>query len=132
MIRRPAWCRDNMSGVSRRSAIALVFAGLVAVLLPTSSHADDVFMYLGTISSVDAQRTRLTITWVEQGRPHSADVALGQATSFTRGGTGVSIAHVKAGEKAFVIAQFNEFLDLDVPEATDVILGQTEWPKNFP
>jgi len=94
--------------------------------------AEDLFLYLGTIVKLDARLTRLAVAWTEEGQERTAEVAIGAATSVTRAGKGVARSELKVGEKVFVIAEINEYVSLDVPEATDIMLGRTEWPRNWP
>jgi hypothetical protein len=119
-------------GVFTRTATAVaVFLGIFVVCRATV-RAEDLFLYLGTIAKLDAKMTQMTVTWTEDSEERSAEVAIGAATSVTREGRGVARSELKVGQKVFVIAEFNQYLSIDVPEATDIMLGRTEWPVNWP
>lgn len=86
--------------------------------------ADDVHIIVGTIATIDAAATRMTITWTEDGKEDSEEVALSPSTSITRNGVGVAKSELKAGVKVTVLAAENHYLVLDVLEATDILLGR--------
>lgn len=86
--------------------------------------ADDVHIIVGTIAKIDADATRVTITWTEDGREDSEDVAISPSTSITRDGIGVAKSELKPGVNVTVLAAENHYLVLDVLEATDILLGR--------
>src|SRR5215217_4894430 len=101
-------------------AFALVWAVFTCAAAPAGAH--DEYRYVGTISRIDAKVTRLTVKWTKDSKPQSATVAVTEATSVTRNGTGVRRSELKTGLSVVVIAIWDPDRPLEVPEATDIML----------
>lgn len=92
--------------------------------MSAAPRRDDLLIYIGTIGKIDAGFTRMRMDWLVDREVHSAEVAIGAATSITRDGVGVSRRELQVGVRAAVIAMVNIYIRLDVPEATDILLGR--------
>ena len=111
-------------------AFALVWAVFTCAAVPAGAH--DEYRYVGTISRIDAKVTRLTVKWTKDSKPQSATVAVTEATSVTRNGTGVRRSELKIGLSVVVIAIWDPDRPLEVPEATDIMLVPPIKPKSDP
>ena len=92
--------------------------------MSAAPRPDDLLIYIGTIARIDARYTRMTMEWRVETDVRSAEVAIGAATSITRDGVGVGRTELRVGVRAAVIAMVNIYVRLDVPEATDILLGR--------
>jgi hypothetical protein len=110
------------------AAFPLLFAALTCGAAPTVAH--DEYRYVGTISRIDAKVTRLTVKWTKNSKPETATVAITEATSVTRNGTGVRRSELKAGVSVVVLAIWDPDRPLEVPEATDIMLVPPINPKS--
>ena len=103
--------------------MALLLCAVIAAA-PPAAAADDVEILVGTVTKIDDEFTRMTITWTIDGETRSEEVAISQATSITRDGVGVPRSEVAVGVAVTVLAMENPYLILDVLEATDILLGR--------
>src|SRR5215207_3921095 len=110
------------------AAFALLFAVLTCGAAPAGAH--DEYRYVGTISRIDAEVTRLTVKWTKDSKPQTATVAITEATSVTRNGTGVRRSELKTGLSVVVIAIWDPDRPLEVPEATDIMLVPPIKPRS--
>ena len=107
--------------VGRQGSAAV---GMYDRRMSAAPRRDDLLIYIGTIGKIDAGFTRMRIDWLVDTDVRSAEVAIGAATSITRDGVGVSRRELQVGVRAAVIAMVNIYIRLDVPEATDILLGR--------
>lgn len=99
---------------------------LALVLAAPALVADDVHIFVGTIAKLDEEKTRMVVTWDDEGERRAEELAIGPATSITRDGIGVARSELKEGVAVTVLAMENPYLILDVLEATDILLGRQD------
>jgi hypothetical protein len=96
----------------------LIAAGalMVALVAGPGAAAHDEFRFIGSLSKMNAAGTRLSVTFMENGKQETVEVAITAKTAITRDKKTIARTALKVGLYVVVDALGDDYDDLEATE----------------